>query len=90
MDHQAPAINKQQVEDFTDMLKLMDPLLVQSYRKFLHEVITQGISCHNFTLNTLNKCLMNYSEAIIEDMVTKAISFYELEAPGDVKAFSYL
>ena len=90
MDQQAPTISKQQTEDFMDMLKLMDPLLVQGYRKFLHEVITQGISHHNFTLNTLNKCLMNYSEAAIEDMVTKAISFYEIEAPGDVRSFTYL
>ena len=90
MDRQAPTISTQQTEDFMDMLKLMDPLLVQSYRNFLHEVVTQGLSRHNFTLNTLNKCLMNYNEASIEDIVNKAICFYEVEAPGDVKSFAYL
>ena len=90
MDRQAPTISVKETEDFMTILQLMDPSLVEGYRKFLHEVITQGISHHNFTLNTLNKCLMNYSEAAIQDMVTKAISFYEMEAPGDVKSFAYL
>ena len=90
MDQQAPTMSTKQTEDFMTILQLMDPLLVQGYRKFLHEVITQGISRHNFTLNTLNKCFMNYSEAAIQDIVTKAIAFYEVEASGDVKSFAYL
>ena len=86
MDQQQ-AIEKTQ--DFEDMLKLLDPTLVKSYRQFLHEVLTQGLSYHNFTLNTLNKCLMNFTQECLENMVSKAISFYETEAPGDVKSWMY-
>ena len=87
MDPQAPAISTEQSEHFETMLQQMDPLLVQGYRKFLHEVITQGISCYNFTLNTLNSCLLNFNQEAIEDIVSKAISHYEVEAPEDVKFF---
>ena len=87
MDPQALAISTEQSEHFETMLQQMDPLLVQGYRKFLHEVITHGISCYNFTLNTLNSCLLNFNQEAIEDIVSKAISYYEVEAPEDVKFF---
>ena len=87
MDQQVPTNSVE--KDFIGMIKLMDPLLVESYRKFLHEVLTQGLSYHNFTLNTLNKCLMNYTQDCMEAMVSQAISFYEVEAPEKVKAFAY-
>ena len=37
MDPQAPVISTEQAEQFETMLQQMDPLLVQGYRKFLHE-----------------------------------------------------
>ena len=86
MDRQAPTISVKETEDFMTILQLMDPSLVQGYRKFLHEVITQGISRYNFTLNTLNNCLLNFNKEAIEH-VSKAISYYEVEAPEDVKFF---
>ena len=89
MDQQAPTNSIEKTEDFMDMIKLMDPLLVESYRKFLHEVLTQGLSHHNFTFNTLNKCLMNYTQDCMKDMISKAISFYEMEAPGNVRTWVY-
>ena len=88
MDQQV-AISKEQTNEFMNMLNLMDPKLVDSFRKFLHEVITQGISHHSFSLNTLNKCFMNYSQECIEDIVNKAICFYEVESSGDVKSWAY-
>ena len=87
MDPQAPAISTEQSDNFESLLQQMDPLLVQGYRKFLHEVITQGISRYNFTLNTLNNCLLNFNQMAIEHIVSSAISYYEVEAPEDVKFF---
>ena len=89
MDPQAPTNSIEDTKDFMDMIKLMDPKLVESFRKFLHEVLTQGLSRHNFTLNTLNKCLMNYTQDCMKGMVSKAISFYETEAPGNVRSWVY-
>ena len=86
MDQQAPTNS---TKDFMEMIKLMDPKLVASFRKFLHEVLTQGLSYHNFTLNTLNNCLMNYTQDCMEVMVGKAISFYETEAPGNARSWVY-
>ena len=87
MDQQAHTESIEKTEDFMNMIKLMDPKLVQSYRKFLHEVLMQGLSYHNFTLNTLNKCLMNFTQDYMETMICRAISFYEVEAPEDVRQF---
>ena len=36
-----------------DILQHMDPSLLQGYKKFMHEVIIQGISYDNCTLDTL-------------------------------------
>ena len=86
MAQQAQMGSIEKTKDFMDMIKLMDPKLVESYRTFLHEVLMQGLSYHNFTLNALNKCLMNFTQEYMETIICRAISFYEVEAPGDVKA----
>ena len=46
-------------ERFDTMLNSMDPLLLQGYKQFLHEVIIQGISRNNLPLDTLSRCLFN-------------------------------
>ena len=38
-----------------DILQHMDPSLLQGYKKFMHEVIIQGICYHNLTMETMNR-----------------------------------
>ena len=86
MDQQTPVISTEQSECFENMLQRMNPLLVQGYKKFLHEVIIRGITHQNLTLNTLSSCLLNFNKEAIDSIVEKAISYYDAFAPGDVKS----
>ena len=87
MDQQPQKNSTEQNDSFQRMLNVMDPLLLQGYHKFLHEVIIQGISHHNFTLNTLSNCLLNLNKETIDFIVEKAIYFYDDRAPSDIKSY---
>ena len=80
-------ISNEQSESFQTILNLMDPLLLKGYHKFLHELIIQGISRHNLTLNTLSSCLFNLNNDAIDVTVQKAVGYYEMFAPSDIKSF---
>ena len=85
MDH--PKISTEETKNFETMLDVMDPLLLQGYKKFLHEVIIQGICNHHLTLNTLSRCLENMNKEAIEVIVEKAISYCDDRALNDIKSF---
>ena len=53
----------------------------------MHEVIIQGISFHDLTFDTLNSCLLDLHKKVMNDIVEKAISYYEVYAPGTVKSY---
>ena len=65
----------------------MDPSLLQGYKKFMHEVIIQGISYHDFTLDTLNCSLLDFHKEVMNDIFQKAISYYEMYAPENIKSY---
>ena len=70
-----------------DILQRMDPSLLQAYKKFMHKLIIQGISYHDFTLDTLNCCLFDFNKEIIINIVQKAISYYEMHASPKIKSY---
>ena len=70
-----------------NILQDMDPSLLQGYKKFMHEVIIQGISYDNCTLDTLNSCLLGLHKKVINNIVKKAISYYEVYAPEKTKSY---
>ena len=86
MDQQPQKNSTEENDSFQEMLNVMDPLLLQGYHKFLHEMIIRGISHNNFTLNTLSNCLLNLNKETIDFIVQKAISFYDDRAPSDIKS----
>ena len=53
----------------------------------MHEVIIQGISYDNCTLDTLNSCLLDLHKKVMNDIVEKAISYYEVYAPEKTKSY---
>lgn len=80
-------ISTEETETFETMLDAMEPKLLQGYKAFLQQVIIKGISHHNLPLNTLRSCLVNLNKDTIDCIVEKAISYYEIYAPGDIKSF---
>lgn len=69
------------------MLDGMDAELLQGYRRFLHEVLIQGVCHYNLTVNTLSHCLDNVTKEVIDTFVEKAISFYDDRAPTEIKSY---
>ena len=82
-----PTSSSEETANFETMLDVMDPKLLQGYRRFLHEVIIQGVCHYNLTLNTLSRCLDNMTKEAIETIVQKAISYYDDRAPTEIKSF---
>ena len=85
-----PSTQKNFTEDmdnFDELLKDIDRLLLQSYEKFYHEVIVRGISHYNFDLNRLSHCLWHLHKETMDDIVQKALSYYDDFAPADIKYY---
>lgn len=76
-----------QKESFQAMVNGMDPELLQGYKKFLHEVVIQGITRHHLTMDNINTRLFTFNEETIADIVEKAISYYDERAPQDIKTY---
>ena len=77
----------EETTNFQALLADMDPELLQGYRRFLHEVLIQGVCHNNLTVNTLSRCLDTMNKEVIDTFVEKAISFYDDRAPPDIKSF---
>ena len=69
------------------MLDGMDPELLQGYRRFLHEVLIEGVCHYNLSLNTLSHCLESMTKEALETFVEKVISFYDDRAPPEIKSY---
>ena len=69
------------------ILQQMDPSLLQGYKKFMHEVIIQGISYHDLTFDTLNRDLFGFNKEVFDVVCEKAISYYEMHAPERIKSY---
>ena len=69
------------------ILQQMDPSLLQGYKKFMHEVIIQGISYHDLTFDTLNRYLFDFNKEVFDVVCEKAISYYEMHAPEKIKSY---
>ena len=87
MDQLPHKINTEQSNRFEEILQQMDPSLLQGYKKFIHEVIIQGISYHNLTFDALNCSLFDFNKEVMNDIVQKAISYYEMHAPEKIKSY---
>ena len=87
MDQLPHKINTEQSNRLEEILQQMDPSLLQGYKKFMHELIIQGISYHDFTFDALNCSLLDFNKEVINDIVQKAISYYEMHAPLKIKSY---
>ena len=47
----------------------------------MHELIIQAISYHDFTVDTLNRSLLDLNKDVMNQIVQKALSYYEMHAP---------
>ena len=70
-----------------NILQHMDPSLLQGYKKFMHEVIIQGICYHNLTMETMNRYLLDLNQHVTDNIVGNALSYYEMQAPPKIKSF---
>ena len=82
-----PTSSSEETTHFQTLLDGMDPELLQGYRRFLHEVLIEGVCHYNLTVNTLSRCLDNMTKEAIDTMVEKVISFYDDRAPPEIKSF---
>ena len=87
MDQLPHKINTEQSNRFEEILQQMDPLLLQGYKKFLHEVIIQDVSYHDLTFDTLNRYLFDLNKDVMDQIFQKAISYYEIHAPEKIKSY---
>ena len=87
MDQLPHKINTEQSNRFEDILQQMDPSLLQGYKKFIHEVIIQGVSYHDLTFDTLNCYLFDLNKDVMNHIFQKAISYYEMHAPEKIKSY---
>ena len=70
MDQLPHKINTELSSSLDDILQQMDPLLLQGYKKFIHEVIIQGVNYHDFTFNTLNRYLFDLNKDVMDHILT--------------------
>ena len=70
MDQLPHKINTEQSSSLDDILQQMDPLLLQGYKKFIHEVIIQDVNYHDFTFNTLNRYLFDLNKDVMDHILT--------------------
>ena len=87
MDQLPHKINTEQSNRLEEILQQMDPSLLQGYKKFLYEVIIQGISYHDFTFDALNCSLFDLNKDVMDQICQKAISYYEMHAPEKIKSY---
>ena len=87
MDQLPHKINTEQSNRLEEILQQMDPSLLQGYKKFMHEVIIQGISYHDLTFDTLNRYLFDFNKDMFNTVCEKAISYYEMQAPEKIKSY---
>ena len=71
MDQLPHKINTEQSNKLEEILQQMDPSLLQGYKKFMHEVIIQGVSYHDLTFDTLNCYLFNLNKDVMNDIFKK-------------------
>ena len=84
MDPLQQKINTEQSNRLEEILQQMDPSLLQGYKKFMPELI---ISYHDFTVDTLNRSLLDLNKDAMNQIVQKALSYYEMHAPEKIKSF---
>ena len=87
MDPLQQKIHTKQANRFEELLQQIDPSLLRGYKKFMHEVIIQGLSHHDFTFDILNSCLFDFNKEVMNDIFQKAISYYEMYAPPKIKSY---
>ena len=87
MDQLPHKINTEQSNRFEEILQQMDPSLRQGYKKFINEVIIQGVSYHDLTFDTLNRYLFDLNKDVKDRIFQKAISYYEMHAPEKIKSY---
>ena len=78
MDPLQQKINTEQSNRLEEILQQMDLSLLQGYKNFMHELI---ISYHDFTVDTLNRSLLDLNKDVMNQIVQKALSYYEMHAP---------
>ena len=66
------------------LLQHVDPSTVQVYKKFVQEVIIQGICYHNLNFETLNHYLLHYNTELYDD--ENAISYFDMKATLETKS----
>ena len=69
------AITMEPSSSLDDILQHMDPSLLQGYKKFMRELIIQAISYHDFTVDTLNRSLLDLNKDAMNQIVQKALSY---------------
>ena len=77
----------QPCKSLDDILQHVDTSIIHGYKKFMHEVIIQGICYHNLNLDTLNRHLLDFNKQAFDTICEKAISFYDMHATKDIKSF---
>jgi len=69
------------------VLQHIDASTLQGYRKFMHDVLIEGISHHNLNFDTLNQQLMTLNKEVYDDLCEKAIVYYDMHATAEIKSF---
>ena len=66
-----PLQSRNSTEKLDVILEQMDPLVLQGYKKVIHEVIIQGISFHDLNCDTL----FHFNKDVMDKICQKAVSY---------------
>jgi len=69
------------------VLQHIDASTIQGYKRFMHEVIIQGICYHHINFDTLNRYLLDFNKEAFASICEKAISYYDMYATDEIKSF---
>ena len=76
----------QSCNSLDDISQHVDTSTIQGYKKFMHEVIIQGICYHNLNFDTLNRHLSDFNKQAFDTICEKAISYYDTYATEKIKS----
>ena len=76
----------QSCNSLDDISQHVDTSTIQGYKKFMHEVIIQGICYHNLNFDTLNRHLSDFNKQAFDTICKKAISYYDTYATEKIKS----
>ena len=73
--------------EMDQLLQVIDTSKAPGYQEFIHDLIVEDISNYDLNFETLNSFLFDLNKEVMDELCAKAISYYDMHAPGKIKSF---